>query len=65
MQEAITNLLSTRDAYISGFADKGWLLRDNYPFRYAVVVGAKLNDVIIDGIESAPAIDYFNILNHT
>ena len=65
MQKAIIDLLSNHDEYIIGFADMGQLLKNNYPFRYAIVVGAKLNDGIINGIESAPTIEYFNLYNKT
>lgn len=65
MQNTITDLLPYRDDYIAGFADMGQLLKNNYPFRYAVVVGAKLNDEIINGIESAPTLEYFNLYNKT
>jgi epoxyqueuosine reductase QueG len=38
----------------------GDLLKRGFQYRYAIVVGAKLNDSIIDGIEIAPTIDYFD-----
>ena len=65
MQNSIIDLLPNRDEYIIGFADMEQLLKKNYPFRYAVVVGVKLNDEIIDGIEGAPTIEYLNLYHKT
>jgi len=65
MQKAIMDLLPNRDEYFLGFADMEQLLIKHYPFRYAVVVGAKLNDAIINGIERAPTMDYFNLYHKT
>lgn len=65
MQNSIIDLLPNQDEYIIGFADMEQLLKKNYPFRYAVVVGVKLNDEIIDGIANAPTIEYFNLYHKT
>lgn len=65
MQNEITDLLPNQDEYFIGFADMEHLLIKHYPFRYAVVVGAKLNDEIIDGIEQAPTMAYFNLYHKT
>jgi len=60
MKNAIINLLPNLNEYLIGFADMNGLLKEEFPYRYAIVIGAKLNDVIIDGIEIAPTIDYLN-----
>lgn len=60
MQDEITGLLPNREGYLIGFADMGDLLRGALPFRYAVVIGARLDDSIIDGIEDAPTLEYLN-----
>jgi Uncharacterized Fe-S protein len=65
MQKAIMDSLPNQDEYFIGFADMEQLLIKSYPFRYAVVVGAKLNDEIINGIEHAPTMDYFNLYQKT
>jgi epoxyqueuosine reductase QueG len=65
MQNRIIGLLPNQNEYLIGFADMGDLLKREIPYRYAIVVGAKLNDVIIDEIEIAPTIDYFDHYNKT
>ncbi len=61
MQNAITNLLPDQDEYIIGFADMEQLLQKHYPFRYAIIIGAKVDDNIIDNIVNAPTMEYFNL----
>lgn len=41
LQNDIISLLPDRKNYIVGFADMGDLIRDHYPYRYAVVIGKK------------------------
>ena len=60
MQNEIIDLLPNQNEYLIGFADMNGLLKEEFPYRYAIVIGAKLNDVIIDRIEIAPTIDYLN-----
>jgi epoxyqueuosine reductase len=64
MQNAIIELLPNQNEYIIGFADMEQLLSKNYPFRYAIVIGAKLDDAIIDNIENTPTIEYFNLYHN-
>ena len=56
MQDEIRGILPDRGNYIVGFADMGDLIRDHYPYRYAVVIGKRLDDAIIDDIEEGPKI---------
>jgi epoxyqueuosine reductase QueG len=63
MQQEIINLLPNQNEYVIGFADMGTLLESNFPYRYAIVIGAKLNDLIVDGIEIAPTIEYLDHYN--
>ncbi len=65
MQNEIINLLPNKNEYLIGFADMEDLLKNEFPFRYAIVIGAKLNDSIVDGIEIAPTIKYLNHYNRT
>lgn len=60
MQNEIINLLPNQNEYLIGFADMNGLLKEEFPYRYAIVVGAKLNDSIIDEIEIVPTIDYLD-----
>jgi len=63
MKNEIIGLLPNQNEYLVGFADMGTLLENVFPFRYAIVVGVRLDDSIIDGIEIAPTMDYFNHYN--
>ncbi|HRS83435.1 MAG TPA: hypothetical protein P5238_08120, partial [Smithellaceae bacterium] len=61
LQNDIISLLPDRENYIVGFADMGDLIRDHYPYRYAVVIGKKLDDAIIDDIEEGPTPVYYEL----
>lgn len=63
MQNEIINLLPNEKEYLIGFADMGDLLKSIYPYRYAIIVGAKLDDNIINKIEIAPTTDYLEHYN--
>jgi len=65
IEKAITNLLPDRENYIVGYADLQNLVKDRYPYRYAVIIGKKLDDRIIDSITDGPTLEYFNLLNST
>jgi len=39
MQNEIINILPDQEDYVIGFADLGDLVKDHYPYRYAVVIG--------------------------
>jgi len=60
MQNEIINLLPNQNEYLIGFADMNGLLKEEFPYRYAIVICAKLDDSIIDEIEIAPTIDYLD-----
>jgi hypothetical protein len=36
MQNEIINILPNQEDYVIGFADMGDLIKDHYPYRYAV-----------------------------
>lgn len=65
MQNEIINILPNSKDYIIGFADMGDLIKDHYPHRYAVVVGKRLDDSIIDGIEDGPTMPYYELYKAT
>jgi epoxyqueuosine reductase QueG len=65
IEEAIENLLPDRDNCVVGYADLQDLIKDKYPYRYAVIIGKKLDDTIIDAIADGPTLEYFNLLNST
>jgi epoxyqueuosine reductase QueG len=61
IEERIKQILGNDDEYITGFADLSNLLHKSYEdYNYAVVIGKKLDDSIIDSIESGPTIEYLN-----
>jgi epoxyqueuosine reductase QueG len=43
----------------------GDLIKEHYPYRYAVVIGKKLDDAIIDGIEDGPTMPYYELYKNT
>lgn len=63
MQNEIINILPDQENYVVGFADMGDLIKDHYPYRYAVVIGKKLDDAIIDEIENGPTMVYYELYN--
>jgi epoxyqueuosine reductase len=65
MKDEIINILPNSEDYMIGFADMGDLIKDHYSYRYAIVVGKKLDDTIIDGIESGPTNDYYELYKST
>ena len=61
MQDEIINILPNSEDYVIGFADMNDLIKDHYPYRYAVVIGKRLDDAIIDGIEDGPTMVYYEL----
>jgi epoxyqueuosine reductase QueG len=65
MQNEIINILPNQDDYVIGFADMGDLIKDHYPYRYAIVIGKRLDDSIIDEIEYGPTMVYYELYKST
>ena len=65
MQNEIINILPNQDDYVIGFADMGDLIKDHYPYRYAIVIGKKLDDKIIDEIKDGPTMGYYELYKAT
>jgi epoxyqueuosine reductase QueG len=65
MQNEIINILPNDKDYVIGFADMGDLIRDHYPFRYAIAIGKRLDDTIIDEIENGPTAAYYELYKST
>lgn len=65
MQNEIIDLLPDQDQYLIGFADMGDLLLKEFTYRYAIVVGAKLDDAVIDELEFEPTVKYLDHYNET
>jgi epoxyqueuosine reductase QueG len=65
MQNEIINILPNQDDYVIGFADMGDLIKDHYPYRYAIVIGKKLDDKIIDEIKDGPTMVYYELYKAT
>ena len=65
MQNEIINILPDQEDHVIGFADMGELVRDHYPYHYAVVIGKRLDDAIIDGIENGPTAVYYELYQST
>ena len=59
IEERIKQIIGDNERYIIGFANLTGLVPDNYKgFNYAVVIGKKLDDTIIDAIVSGPTPEY-------
>jgi epoxyqueuosine reductase len=65
LESAISALIPDKNAYTVGYADLQDLIRDKYPYRYAVVVAKKLDDDIIDAITEGPTLEYLNLYKST
>ncbi len=65
MQSEIINILPDQENYEIGFADLGDLIKDRYPYRYAVVIGKKLAGEVIDGIKEGPTPVYYDLYQST
>jgi len=65
MQDELINILPDADDFIIGFADMGDLVKAHYPYRYAVVIGKRLDDAVIDGIEDGPTPLYYELYQST
>lgn len=65
LQNAVIDLLPNHDDYTIGFGDMGELLKDVYPFRYVLVILAKLNDEVMDSISDGPTRDYYLLYQQT
>jgi epoxyqueuosine reductase QueG len=62
----IKQLIGNEDEFIVGFANLSGLLPQKYAgHNYAVVIGKKLDDSIIDSISTGPNMDYFNLYHNT
>ncbi len=52
--------------FVIGFAYMGGLLEGELTeYNYCIVIGKKLDDNIIDSMEDAPTIEYFNLYDNT
>ena len=65
MQSEIINILPDQENYEIGFADLKDLIKDRYPYRYAVVIGKKLTWEVIDGIKEGPTPVYYDLYHST
>jgi epoxyqueuosine reductase QueG len=65
MQNEIMNILPNQEDYVIGFADMADLVKEHYPYRYAVVIGKRRDDTIIDEIENGPTLVYYELYRST
>src|SRR4030042_3968863 len=61
LQQEIVSQLPNTDDYLIGFADMHDLFKPHFNYRYAVVVGKKMDSEVIDSIENGPNITYYNL----
>ena len=66
IEKMVEEILPDEENYIYGFADMTGLIDSKYKgLNYAVVIGNKLNDAIIDDIESGPTPEYYKLYIET
>src|SRR5512145_2495665 len=65
MQNELINILPNTDEFMIGFADMADLVKAHYPYRYAVVIGKRLDNAVIDGIEDGPTQVYYELYQST
>ena len=65
MQNELINILPNTDEFMIGFADMADLVKAHYPYRYAVVIGKRLDNAVIDGIEDGPTPVYYELYQST
>ena len=64
VKKLVESLLPDKEDYIFGFADLTGLLGEKFKgFNYAVVIGKKLDDEIIDSITNGPTFRYYEHYN--
>jgi len=61
VEERIKEIIGKNEQFIMGFANLSGLLPENYEScNYAIVIGKKLDDGIIDSIEPGPTLEYYH-----
>lgn len=67
IKKKINETINGKNDYIIGYADLTGLLLDKYQgYNYAVVMGRKLDDTVINGLENGPThayYDHYNLIN--
>lgn len=64
LTKTVNSILPHKTDYLIGYANLQGLLPEKYKgFNYAIVLGRKLDDTIIDAITDGPTIDYYNHYN--
>jgi ferredoxin len=61
LQQEIVSQLPNMADYLVGFADMQDLLRPHFNYRYAVVIGKKMDRGVMDSIENGPNIAYYHL----
>ncbi len=66
LEEQIRGLLPDDSEYITGFANLTGMLEDTYEaHHFAISIGKKLSDGIIDSIITGPTLEYYNLYKKT
>jgi epoxyqueuosine reductase len=65
-EEHIKQIIGNHEQYIMGFADLSNILDKKYKgHHYAIVIGKKLDDAIMDTVESGPTTEYLDLYKQT
>lgn len=66
IEERIKQIINNDNDYIMGFADLSNLLDKKYKgYNYAIVIGKKLDDAVMDAVESGPTVEYHDLYKQT
>jgi epoxyqueuosine reductase QueG len=64
IEEHIKQIIGNHEQYIMGFADLSNLLDKKYRGHdHAIVIGKKLDDAVMDAVESGPTAEYLDLYN--
>lgn len=57
----LKEILVPEEEFVFGFSDMGGLIEDKFPgFRYAISIGKKLDDDVVDNLRDGPTLEYFH-----
>jgi epoxyqueuosine reductase QueG len=57
----LKEILVPEEEFVFGFSDMKGLIEEKFPgFRYAISIGKKLNDKVVENLVDGPTLEYFN-----
>ncbi|MBD3345382.1 MAG: hypothetical protein GF401_10005 [Chitinivibrionales bacterium] len=66
IQKEIQDIIQSSSGYLLGFAKVEGLLSGKFRrYKYAISIGKKMDDLIIDSIENGPTLEYYELYRET